>query len=639
MRVFSRTNMKRLLIAIMFSLTLVAGAVAVPVVVPVATAQTSGGGGDTGATDQGSAAATDKAVRGSSEELGWGMAAVMTRIMQLFAWLVGVAAITLENAVYFTVVRMGTVVNQLTAIGVVWRILRDIGNILLVFGFIAVGINVILDTKWYGSGYKMLPMLLLAAVTLNFSLFASEAVIDVGNLFATQFYTQINGGVPADMKGYSADLGIVEVGDRQVAEEGISNKLMAQLGLQRIYGGDLNSAAFQLDGSLIVGFMAIILFLIVAMTLFTIAFILIARFVTLIMLIMFSPIGFVGMAVPQLSGQGKKWWDQLFKQTVTAPILLLGLYVALAVITDPQFLAGFSLNATPDWLGYMHGENLQGFGGLLLSYLVAMGLLLAVAALGKSLGAVGAGKAMQWAGAASFGATAYAMNAGLNSTGRLARYGINRSGSTSTTARYATRVARLAENARVDLRQAPGVRAGLTAGGAGSIAAPVRISPLDQYRAGEKWWKDSGKEAEKKFDEENRMNLMRPLIADGKWSEAGKILNKMSDDEFTSDDTIKMINDNPDLILQLSSNKIEKIVKKVVFKKDGEVNTEVLEKMTATQLEAIRRNQNIDQDSIKKIGQKIMRSEHFLNYFKNLKEGRQKELQAAWGGDDSWLSV
>jgi len=61
--------------------------------------------------------------------------------MKLFAWLLGAAAITLDNAMYYTVVHMGSYINGLSAVGVAWRILRDIGNIILIFGFIILALK------------------------------------------------------------------------------------------------------------------------------------------------------------------------------------------------------------------------------------------------------------------------------------------------------------------------------------------------------------------------------------------------------------------------------------------------------------------------------------------------------------------
>ncbi|MBI5405572.1 hypothetical protein HY972_00835 [Candidatus Kaiserbacteria bacterium] len=344
-----------------------------------------------------------------SSDLGEGFGKIMTWIMSLFAWLVGVAAMTLDYAVYFTVVTMGDYVNKLSAVGVTWRILRDIGNIVLIFGFLAVGISIILNTERLGYGKKMLPMLLVAAVFLNFSLFFAEAVIDTGNLFATQFFTQINGGNPVT-PDFLAKL------NTSPENEGISNKIMDQIGLQSIYGqGRVNTGVFTSGNSWIIGFMGTILFLITAFVMFSLAFVLIARFVILLFLIIIAPIGFAGLAVPKLASSAGKWWSTLFEQTITAPVLLLLLYIALAVITDVNFLTGICAPSTPgatctkDWTGFVGGNDLTGFASLMLSFLVAMGLLLAVVIVSKKISAFGAAGATKLAGKLTFGATAFGM--------------------------------------------------------------------------------------------------------------------------------------------------------------------------------------------------------------------------------------
>ncbi len=345
---------------------------------------------------------------------------VMEMIMSLFAWLVGVAAITLDYSVYYTVITMGNYIHNLAAVGVAWRILRDIGNIMLIFGFLAVGITTILNVDWYGSGKKMLPMLFVAAIFLNFSLFISEAIIDTGNLFATQFYKQINGGTLPTQASLSATT---------IQNEGISTKIMSQLGLQSIYNvndGKVNKTIFSGTSPWLIGFMGILLFIVTAFVMFSLAFILIARFVALIFLIILAPIGFAGLAVPMLKGQADKWWSKLFEQTITAPILLLMLYIALAVITDAHFLTGFS-SAPGGWLGFVNNNNLAGFGGTVLSFLVAMGLLLAVTIQAKNLSAFGAGWATKTAGALTFGATAWGVNRTLGRGAYFASRGLRQS--------------------------------------------------------------------------------------------------------------------------------------------------------------------------------------------------------------------
>ncbi len=354
----------------------------------------------------------------SSQPANSTLAEVMVWIMSLFAWLLGVAAITLDNAVYYTVVTMGDYVSKLSAVGVTWRILRDIGNIVIIFGFLSIGIAVILDVKSYGAT-KMLPMLLIAAVFLNFSLFISEAVIDVGNLFATEFYTQINGGNPAQPVSF--------LSLSNIHNEGISNKIMSQLGLATIYGDALNpqnGAIYKAASIWLIGFMAIILFMVAAFVMFSLAFILIARFVTLIFLIILAPVGFAGLAVPKLEKFALDWWGALFNQTITAPILLLLLYIALSVITDASFLTGLGVQSSNGgaqgaWTGFMNNSNLPGFASVMLSFIVAMGLLFAVILAAKKMSAAGAGWATKSAGALTFGLVAAS---GRRSLGRGSAY-------------------------------------------------------------------------------------------------------------------------------------------------------------------------------------------------------------------------
>ena len=363
-------------------------------------------------TEEDADAAIDAAAKKQTEEDSYTMLSkafdwVMMKIMSLFAWLLGVAALTLNYAVFYTVVTAGKYVNELSAVGITWTIMRDIGNIMLIFGFLAVGISVILNSEWYGGGKKMLPMLLAAAVFINFSLFFTEAVIDVGNLFATQIYTQINGGKLPDPS-------------TEIKNEGISNKIMSKLNLQDLYGAATESKKVFKDGSpWYLGFMGILLFIVTAFVMFALAFILIFRFIALIFLIVIAPIGFAGFAIPQLASIAKKWWDTLVDQTITAPVLMLLLYIALKVITDENFLSVSGNSKGLGWTNFLNGTptGIGVFASMLLSFLVAMGLLLAVVIIAKKLSAFGAAGATKLAGKLSFGATAWA---GRRTVGRVA---------------------------------------------------------------------------------------------------------------------------------------------------------------------------------------------------------------------------
>lgn len=327
---------------------------------------------------------------------------IFAKVASLFAWLLGVAAILLDYVVYYTIVQMGGFVRSVSGVGVAWGILRDIGNIALIFGFLISGIMVILDTSQYGFGSKMLPMLLVAAVFLNFSLLIGEVIVDTGNFFAIEIYAQINNGQVPTPSSMTGGLGL-----SAVSNEGISNRIMGVLGLQAIYQNGVSTNGTlqgnnKLKNSAITSFMMMLLFIIASFVFFSLAFVLLARFVALVLILVASPIGFAGLAIPGLSGLAKRWWHMLVNQTITAPVLLLLLYVALAVITDVNFLAsaggvkGAGGNAPASV--WDQSAGLTNFMGIVLVFVIAMALLLAVVIAAKQIGAFGANVAVKFGG-------------------------------------------------------------------------------------------------------------------------------------------------------------------------------------------------------------------------------------------------
>ncbi|MDO8593667.1 MAG: hypothetical protein Q7R59_02120 [bacterium] len=487
-----------------------------------------------------------------------GFGSIMTWIMTLFAWLVGVAAITLDNAVFYTVVTMGDYVNHLSAIGVTWRILRDIGNIMLIFGFLAVGITTILNVDWYGGGKKMLPMMFVAAVFLNFSLFISEAIIDTGNLFATQFYTQINGGNPAGAKNFDT---------LAIRSDGISNKIMGQLGLQNIYNaGRVTTDVFKAGNTWIIGFMAVILFIVTAFVMFSLAFVLIFRFVMLVFLIILSPIGFASLAVPGFAARTKQYWETLFHNAITAPILLLGLYIALAVITDARFLTGLCASTdptnptcTPNWVGYVSG-NLTGFGSMVLSFIVAMVLLIAVVVYAKRWSAFGADFAIKAGAALSFGASAYGMSALTGGSAFLARKGLQRAAPNSAAIRAISNYAlRPLERAKFDIRSVGG-GAALGALNVGEASAPIGASTVGRGKQGVEWVQHTGEKANQDYDRETRIPRLRQAVAENDDVTMSRLVGRMSDTELESHAVADLFAHNPAAAANLPQARFDRLM-------------------------------------------------------------------------------
>ncbi len=388
-------------------------------------------------------------------------------ILSLFAWLAGVMGALMGTVIYETIVKMGVHVHNLSAINLAWGMFRDLGNIFLVFGFIAIGIATILDNASYGAK-KALPKLLIVALTLNFSLFVAEFIVDTGNMFATQFYTQISGGrLPTTFSASSepitsaiftalklttiydtnkptASLAIIESNTTGATKGKItSTKTKSTTGATKVKttasaagatkgkitstktksttgaagatkgkitstktksttGANANTQPPPTNHWFIIFFLGILLYIITAFVLGSIAILLVTRFVILLFLLIVSPIGFVGLAgIPLLSKYGKQWWQALSDQTLLAPILLL---LLLVVTTLAQ--GGIFNNGNVGYVGAVSGGNVTSIANLLLEFAVIIGLLIASLVISKSLSGKAAGFATKMSGKAVFGGMA-----------------------------------------------------------------------------------------------------------------------------------------------------------------------------------------------------------------------------------------
>ncbi len=307
------------------------------------------------------------------------------QILSLFAWFTGIAGVLLNAAIYYTVVTMADFVNSLGAILTSWKIIRDLGNIALIFGFVAIGIATILDVQSYNAK-KMLVKLIIVAVTVNFSLFAARAIIDVGNVFAFQFYSQM-----INTKGGS-QIGTAEV---DVTSEGVSNAIMQMVGLQKFYDASTVEKAQRqqlADNSFFAFILGSLLFIIAAFVMFAIAFMLIARFVILVFLMILSPIGFVGLIVPTLEKRAADWWRTLIAQSAVAPIMLLMILVSVNLMTDTDIfgLAGGGKDFKAAFQGDNSANDWLGTTNMILGFLISMGFLMASVIVAKQMGVSGA---------------------------------------------------------------------------------------------------------------------------------------------------------------------------------------------------------------------------------------------------------
>ncbi|KKQ60235.1 MAG: Type IV secretion system protein VirB6 [Parcubacteria group bacterium GW2011_GWC1_38_22] len=98
----------------------------------------------------------------------------------------------------------------------------------------------------------------------------------------------------------------------------------------------------------------IVVVFIMGMTLMVIAGLFVVRLVALTMLVMFSPIGFVGYIFPATSNYADKWWTQLFSYSFFAPIMIFIMAISLRIMEALKqenfqpFISNANVNAGAD---------------------------------------------------------------------------------------------------------------------------------------------------------------------------------------------------------------------------------------------------------------------------------------------------
>jgi hypothetical protein len=423
--------------------------------------------------------------------------AVSLFILSISNFLLTIAGVLFNYAVVKTVFQFSSVIGNSAGILLAWGILRDIGNLVLLFGFIFMGIATILELSTY-SAKKALPGLIIFAILMNFSLFVAEAVIDTSNVFASALYSQANtdpcNSIVKDASGGQTDC-LVNVG--------IAGSIMQATGLASAF-----DAAFQKDpqgtdvndNQVTVTIIMLALFSTIgALVLFAGAIMLILRAVILSFLMVLAPIGFAGMAIPPLQSLAKRWWDKLLSESFFAPVFLLLIFISLKVTEG--MAGGGSRGNESLAVALTHTDT--GAMGVFLIFAIVIGFLIASLVIAKNMGAAGASFATKTATGLVFGGVALGANQVFNRAGRLARTTIQDSRfAESRVGKFAAkRVFTSLENSNSDLRRIPGVAGVLGIAGAGDAAKPGNLT-LQGYENLKKEYHHKEEEREDLYQEQ-----------------------------------------------------------------------------------------------------------------------------------------
>ncbi len=378
---------------------------------------------------------------------------ISSLIQKMTAFILWLSGMILDFVVNYTIINMAEKVRNFTGINIAWKIIRDLMNITFIFLLVYEGIKLIIGLGSRDGIKRLIGGIVLASILINFSLFFTKILIDTSNIITIAFYNiSINSGT-----GTAA----VDGAPPNSPLSGLSVPFMNDLGLT-----DFANVAISADGGGMVIFylLGAVVFLVTAFIFFAVACMLTIRYITLLFLLMLSPVAYMGMALPSMKGYASQWWESLRGQLIFAPVFMIMVLIILTLMGS----AGFITRGAGDWGKVMSGDAVasQGALGLIFNFVVIVGLLIASLITAKSTASHGS----KLIGQATGRLTTFAGGAIMGGAARIQRNTIGRVGAnmandedlkeraeTSFVARMQLAAANRAATSTFDVRTAPGI--------------------------------------------------------------------------------------------------------------------------------------------------------------------------------------
>ncbi|MBI5456223.1 hypothetical protein HY969_00615 [Candidatus Kaiserbacteria bacterium] len=292
----------------------------------------------------------------------------VTAFGQLFNWTIDITITRFAEQIYKFVE---------PGVNTAWQVFRDVANIVIIGMFTFIAISMILGIERFGAK-KMVARVLIIAVLINFSLLFSKLIIDTSNFTAKVFYDASDIRASVSDSGSLPSVPGIKAGAIDVAPLGISGRFLKAMGITSFKKTtditfELAKAQKNAWISLVYGLViGIMLFLIAGVFLYAV-FLLVARAVLLIVLMMVSSLAFASYLIPKYADAEygwSGWWQALLKNAVFAPILMMFLWATLAVAE------AFASNNSGGTLGQLiSNPTSESHVKALFQYLLVLGLL------------------------------------------------------------------------------------------------------------------------------------------------------------------------------------------------------------------------------------------------------------------------
>ncbi|MBI2054685.1 MAG: hypothetical protein HYT39_01145 [Candidatus Sungbacteria bacterium] len=325
-------------------------------------------------------------------------------------------------------------ITSVEAVKIGWGVARDVANMFFIIILIIVALATIFDLETFNVK-SVLPRLITIALLINFSLIIGVFVIDRANDLGQIFYDQLlaNGGARGaiiemlnfpDALKKSLGQGGIKTIDTSGGTAGENAKKIINeekvmlngrpVGLQDCANIDhidpaekiakeelreLDSACATLTSQIAARVsqvedltkrlayaivVKIVIFPVAIFVLLAGAFMLLARLITLIFVLILAPLAFMAYLVPTMQSQWSKWWKTLFDQSFFYPAFMFFFMISVKVFEGIRDQIVATTN----------GSGSTPLLPTIISYFVGAGLMVGSLIAAKQMGAYGAGGAI-----------------------------------------------------------------------------------------------------------------------------------------------------------------------------------------------------------------------------------------------------
>jgi hypothetical protein len=276
--------------------------------------------------------------------------------------------------------------NAIVNIG--WTIARDVANLGFVLIMIVMAVATIVRYEKY-SAKKLLPLLIGAAILVNFSLTIAGVFIDFSRVLTNTFSQNLTGTRLKDAVAGAFN-------PQRLLLQDTEDPSPPDPATQ---GGALSGFSAGVIVSLASKVFSVIFLAIATLTMAVIALLLLYRYVLLSILLVLAPITWMFWVFPDLQSLFVKWWSKFIEWVFFLPAMTFFLYLA---IQSAEALAGSKMFVSGNLSGFIGDIAKQGAQMVVLTALLLGGLIAA-----QKMGIEAAGGALKLANKAKDATSKY----------------------------------------------------------------------------------------------------------------------------------------------------------------------------------------------------------------------------------------